>query len=293
MVDSTRLNWIVNVRTALFTPADRPERVGKAWASSADAIIVDLEDAVAPSNKAQARDSLLGTISALPSPTAGTPGLIIRINSPLTAEGKADLTVVAGILRSHSEINSAVMIPKAADDGAIDYAYSMLPPDTPLIALVESASGLSSLTAVASHEGVTRLAFGAVDLSAQLGCIIESDTIYSARSSIVIASAASELPPPLESPCTNFRDSNEVTTSAQRAFRNGFGGMLCIHPAQLAPVAQAFMPDESDLAWARSVLSAGDSASGLDGQMIDTPVIRRAERIVDLSERCSDYSVEE
>ncbi|MDO5670236.1 MAG: CoA ester lyase [Corynebacterium sp.] len=252
-------------RTALFTPANRPDRVRKALDGPADLVIIDLEDAVAPDSKDEAR-ALLIDVLASPSPREI---IIVRINDPSSSVGAADLEALQGR-------DVSVMIPKIS-------ASTPLPSGVPVIGLVETAAGVRDLHQIAALEGIERLALGAVDLSAELGCKSNSTTIDAIRAQLVVASAAAGLPAPLESPCVNFRDAEVVEAAAARAHRDGFGGMLCIHPAQLASVTAAFQPTADEIAWATRVLAAGEDASGLDGEMIDRPVLLRAQRILSAS----------
>lgn len=250
-------------RTALFAPANRPDRARKALDGAAELVILDLEDAVAPDAKDLARQLLLDVLAS-PSAREFT---VVRVNHPASDAGAADLAALEGT-------GVAVMIPKITAD-------TPLPADVPVIGLVETAAGVRDLHAIAARKGIERLALGAVDLSAELGCASDSATIDAVRAQLVVASAAAGLPAPLESPCVNFRDTEVVAGAAGRARRDGFGGMLCIHPAQLEPVTEAFRPSEEEVAWAQKVLAVGDDASGLDGEMIDRPVLLRAQRIMD------------
>lgn len=249
-------------RTALFAPANRPDRARKALDGPAELVILDLEDAVGPQDKDAARSILL---DILQSPTARDT-IVVRVNHPDTDTGAADLEALQG-----QEVT--VMIPKMTADTA-------LPADVPVIGLIESAAGVRDLHQIAALEGIERLALGAVDLAAELGCAPDSPTIDAVRSQLVIASAAVGMPAPLESPCVNFRDVEVVSAAAGRARRDGFGGMLCIHPAQLEPVTTAFRPTDEEVDWARKVLASGDDASSLDGEMVDRPVLLRAQRIL-------------
>src|SRR5699024_12035066 len=126
---------------------------------------------------------------------------------------------------------------------------------------------------LAAHPAITRLALGAVDLSTELGCEHRSATIDTVRSQIVIASVAAHLSAPLESPCVNFRDETVDFDAAQRARQDGFGGMLCIHPAQLSTVRSAFARSEKDIEWTHRVMAAGDSAASVYGEMVDRTVL--------------------
>lgn len=258
---------IITGRSALFCPADHPGRAAKALASSADIVILDLEDAVAPNAKDTARDALAGMLAT----AADRPGVVVRINDPATDTGAADVAALAAI-----EHGAAIMVPKLT----LATPLGQLPADTRIIGLIETAEAVRDLHDIATLPSIDRLALGAVDLSTQLGCEPVSATIDAVRAQLVLASVAAGLAAPLDSPCVNFRDPEVVREAAGRARRDGFGGMLCIHPAQLGGVAAAYRPTEEQLVWARKVLSVGDAAASVDGEMVDRPVILRARQII-------------
>ena len=260
-------------RTALFSPADRPERAIKALNGTADLAIVDLEDAVAPADKDAARSELESLLRT----TTRTTGIVIRINDPASDVGGADIQEICRLIQEESMPDIAVMVPKFTASTNLE----QLPQGVAVIGLIESAHAVRDIYALAAHPAITRLALGAVDLSTELGCEPRSATIDTVRSQIVIASVAAHLSAPLESPCVNFRDETVVFDAAQRARQDGFGGMLCIHPAQLSTVHSAFAPSEKDIEWAHRVLAAGDSAAAVDGEMVDRPVLLRAQRILE------------
>ena len=255
-------------RSYLFVPGNRPERFDKALASGADAVIVDLEDAVPPDQKDAARRHLSAWLSvARP--------VVVRINAADTPWHRDDLAVCrqAGV--------SAVMVAKA--ERADRLAAPELD-DLPLLPLIESAAGFDQLRAIAAVRGVQRLAFGAIDFQLDMHMRAEFDELIYFRSQLVLASRLAGLAPPIDSPSVAIDDSAEVERDAQRARRLGFGAKLCIHPRQLAAVNRSFSASEAERAWARRVLataaSSGGAAVALDGQMIDKPVILRAQAIL-------------
>ena len=267
--------YIEKCVTALFSPATRPDRVAKALVGGADLVIADLEDAVAFADKEAARYQALDVLTDDEN-FSNHPGIVIRINEPLSNLGQADLEA----LESAPAGRLAVMAPKAQSPADIDAIVAVLGSDVPVIALIESAPGLLRSVEIARHPNVVRLALGTIDLSAQLGCEVDSLTAQYARAQLVIASAAAELPGPLDSPIANFRDHDIISDGARSARRLGLGGMLCIHPAQLSVVAAAFAPSSTDVEWAERVVQAADGATAIDGHMIDRPVILRAEAIL-------------
>ncbi|HSN36784.1 MAG TPA: CoA ester lyase [Arthrobacter sp.] len=267
--------------TALFVPGDRPERFTKAAASGADIIIIDLEDAVAPGSKAAARAAAVGALSA----SDGGVRALVRINPAGTEAFGADLSALlaggppAGLL--------GVVLAKAETAADVEHLLGVLPAGLAVIPLVESALGLREADALASVIGVTRLAFGAIDFALDINSASEEQYLAYARSRLVVASRAAGIAAPLDSPSTEIRDAEAVAASAAHANGFGFGGKLCIHPAQLGPVADAFGPTAEETAWARTVLAADGDAGGaavqLDGKMIDAPVVERARRILQLA----------
>ena len=255
-------------RSYLFVPGNRPERFDKALASGADAVIVDLEDAVPPDQKDAARRHLSAWLSA-------ARPVVVRINALDTPWYRDDLAVCRqlGV--------SAVMVAK------VERADRLAAPeldDLPLLPLIESAAGFDQLRAIAAVRGVQRLAFGAIDFQLDMHMRAEFDELIYFRSQLVLASRLAGLAPPIDSPSVAIDDSAEVERDAQRARRLGFGAKVCIHPRQLAAVNCSFSASEAERAWARRVLaiaaSSGGAAVALDGQMIDKPVILRAQAIL-------------
>ncbi|HYF58589.1 MAG TPA: CoA ester lyase [Burkholderiaceae bacterium] len=260
-------------RSYLYVPADRPDRYAKALAAGADAVIVDLEDAVAPDAKASARRALADWLAA------GVPGgaVTVRINAPATPWFDDDLRACAapGVV--------AVMVPKAERAEVLAEVAARLP-GRRLLPLVETARGIADLRAVASAPAVERLAFGSIDLSLDLGVADEHEALLYARSRMVLASRLADLAAPIDGVTTALDDAEAIGRDAERARRLGFGAKLCIHPRQVAVVNRAFAPSEAELDWARRVLAAareaGGAAASLDGKMIDRPVILRAEALL-------------
>lgn len=269
----------LNARTALFTPANRTDRVEKALASRADVVIADLEDAVAESDKDSTRQTLQDFLSEVE--TELRERLVVRINAPSTETGQQDLAML-----SESQQPSAIMVPKIEATGTLDQLPKALH-STTILALVETPTGVRDIHQIAALGQVDRLAIGAVDLAAALGCQEDAVPIQSARAAVVLASAAARLSAPLDTPSTDFTDTNVMRTSAERSVRDGFGGTLCIHPHQIEHVVNAFTPSYETVCWAERVLAAGDGAGTVDGQMVDRPVILRAERILHDARRSS------
>ncbi|MFF1253904.1 HpcH/HpaI aldolase/citrate lyase family protein [Pseudarthrobacter sp. NPDC058329] len=260
--------------TVLFVPGDRPERFAKAAGSGADVVIIDLEDAVAAADKPLA---LASTVDAL---ARGGVRALVRVNpvdSPTFSAEVAALLALTG-LQHHGLLG--LVVPKAEEPAALAGLGASLPADLALVPLVESALGLINALALAQVPGVTRLAFGAIDFSLDVNANSGDRFLDHARSGLVLASRAAGIAAPLDTPSTEIRNEDTVAASARLARDFGFGGKLCIHPAQIAAVTTAFLPTESEIEWARLVIGAEGGAAQVDGQMIDRPVTERARRIL-------------
>lgn len=253
----------------LFVPGNRPDRFAKAAASGADGVIVDLEDAVAPGDK----DAVRATVatSALPANT------VVRINAQGTRWHDDDVLAVKNL-----GIGS-VMLPKAESVEHIRKLRAALG-NLPVIALIESAEGLAAVRDIARV--VDRLAFGYIDFSADLGCSMDKHALLQARTDIVLASRLARLPSALEGVTPSFDDAKEVEDDARYAASLGFGGKLCIHPKQIAPVLAGFRPAQTDIDWAMKIANSGDGAASVDGMMVDAPVRLRAARILSAAKAC-------
>lgn len=260
---------VTTILTPLFVPANRPERFAKAAASGADAVILDLEDAVAADAKDAARGALARDFTDLP--------VIVRINAHGTPWHVADVAAVARLRPA------AVMLPKAEDaDLAAQVAQAT---GVPMIALVESARGLANARLLAAVPGVVRLAFGSVDYCADLGCAHLREVLLPVRCELVLASRLADIAAPIDGVTVQLDDPTASHVDAAHAGDLGMGGKLCIHPRQITEVQRAFAPSPDQIAWARRVLASGDGAVSVDGAMVDEPVRIRARAI--LASMCS------
>lgn len=262
------------IRTALFVPATRPERIPKALASGADVVIVDLEDAVAENLKREARDNLDAFLAENPHVR-----VLVRINAPTHPEQADDLAVCA----RHPAV-IGVLLPKV--ESAVQVAL-VVGCGKPVWPIIESARGLAQLAEIAHAKGVERLSFGALDLGLDMGlasgtagaeCMLDQ-----ARYAILLQSRLAGLAAPLDSVFPDFKNLQGLADATARVRDMGFGGLLCIHPSQVAVVHETLMPGADELAWAQRVLAASASGEGVfvvDGQMIDAPVIGRARRLL-------------
>ncbi len=255
----------------LFCPADRPDRYGKA-AAAADAVILDLEDAVAPEAKAAAREALIG--SDLDPGTT-----IVRINPATTAEFERDLAALA------RTPYTTVMLAKAETAEDLDRLT-----DLRVIALCESPLGVRNAGVLADHRTVVALMWGAEDLVAALtgSSSRQADGRYRdfaryARSHVLI-SAASAGKIAYDTVHLDIADEAGLREEAEDAAASGFAGTVCIHPRQVGVIRTAYRPSGESVQWAREVLAAAEAAgNGVfshRGQMVDEPLLRQARRVL-------------
>lgn len=271
-------------RSYLFVPADRPERFAKALASGADAVIVDLEDAVAPDAKHGAREAFAYWLATAATAAPDVP-LLVRINAPGSAWFEADLA-----LCGRSAAVTGVMLPKAervADLVAVRAAA----PGRALLPLIETAEGFDQRREIAMAAGVQRLAFGSIDFQLDLGITGDGIELLPFRSQLVLASRLASIAPPIDGVTTALDDDAPVARDAQAARRLGFGAKLCIHPRQVAAVNAAFTPSAAELDWARRVIEAversGGAAVAVDRKMVDRPVLLRAREVLGSGRRAT------
>jgi citrate lyase subunit beta/citryl-CoA lyase len=261
--------------TFLFVPGTRPERFTKALESSADSVIIDLEDAVPEEDKESARTAIR---AAWPTFTAEQKKrLIIRSNSPGSKFYSEDLILL-------QELDAVcILIPKSESLDQVNGAALVLP-NTAIIPMIETAIGLDHLNEIANSEQVLRLALGNIDLQADLGmvCDAKETELQTARFQIVLASRLAQIAPPIDGVTPSTDNIERITDDAERAKRMGFGGKLCIHPKQVSLVKGAFMPTAAEVSWAHRVIEADKASKGgaikLDGRMIDRPVVLLAQR---------------
>jgi citrate lyase subunit beta / citryl-CoA lyase len=273
---------VAQARSLLFVPGNRPERFQKAAQSGADAIILDLEDAVPPAEKVSARDAIR---QQWPQLLALDVPLVVRVNAADSAAWPQDLAALAGLQRL-----AAVMVPKAESAEALRQAHEALS-GVAVLPLVESAAGYDALHHIAAAPGVLRLALGHIDFMADTGlqCSDDERELAPLRFAMAMASRLQRLAPAIDGVTVAIDDADALREDTQRALRFGFGAKLCIHPRQVAGVHEAMAPSAEELDWARRVVAA-DTASGgaavqLDGRMVDAPVVLRAQRLLARAQR--------
>ncbi|WAP54564.1 HpcH/HpaI aldolase/citrate lyase family protein [Streptomyces sp. S465] len=264
-------------RSVLFVPGSRPDRFAKATASGADLVVIDLEDAVGPGGKAEARATVFGWPDLA--------GVAVRINAAGTDWHEADL---AAVLAAHAAGSgpAAVMLPKA-DAAATAATAAALPVGSALLPLVESARGVRDADRIAESDRVVRLVFGSVDYAHDIAATphppAEDELLY-ARSVLVNSSRAAGLAAPVDGVTLALDDVETAEREARRSRDVGFGGKLCLHPRQLPGVHRAFLPTEAEVAWARRAAEAAQRSDGgairLDGEIMDKPRLDLALRIL-------------
>jgi citrate lyase subunit beta/citryl-CoA lyase len=261
-------------RSYLFVPGHRPERFDKALAAGADAVILDLEDAVPAAEKEAAREAVTRWLHAREAGPA--PQILVRVNAAGTPQHEADVSAcrqgVHGIVLPKSE--------QVADLARLAQAL----PGVVLLPLIESANGFAAALDLARAPNVQRLVFGSIDFQHDLGIDGDGEELLYFRSQLVLHSRLAGLAAPVDGVSTVLDDAPRIHAEALRAHRLGFGAKLCIHPKQIAPVHDAFAPTAAQLDWAKRVLAAADAAGGaavaLDGAMVDRPVILRAQALL-------------
>ncbi|MCK9991059.1 MAG: CoA ester lyase [Rugosibacter sp.] len=272
----------------LFVPANRPERFAKALASGADAIIIDLEDAVAAEEKAAARRYAATAIKEGLFSGKG-PSVYVRINAADTEWFVEDLALIK------EAATAGVMLPKAEHAEQIARIHAGAKKLCRVIPVIETAAGLVNAQAIAQADGVERLAFGSIDFQLDLNCAGSDAALLYARSQLVVISRCAGLAAPIDGVTVALEDAAQLSHDAQHAKSLGMGAKLCIHPRQLGVVKAAWQPTAEEIAWAKKVVAAlakaGDgerrgqpivhqNAIQLDGMMIDRPVLARAQRIL-------------
>jgi citrate lyase subunit beta/citryl-CoA lyase len=286
-------------RSFLFAPGDSARKCEKAAASEADAVILDLEDAVAEANKPTARVLVGEALAAGLGRTAG-PQLWVRINPIGMAHAPLDLAsaVAPGL--------AGIVLPKAegmADLVRLDHYLTALEARAglvvgalPVLAIAaESPAGVLKLNELTgSAPRLMGLSWGGEDLAAALGAATNRaddgafDVTYRTARSLCLLTAAAAGATAVETPCMDFRNMEVVEAQARRARREGFGSVMAIHPDQVGAIHRAFQPSEAETEHARRVVAAFDAAPGagvasLDGRMLDMPHLKQARRVLELA----------
>jgi citrate lyase subunit beta / citryl-CoA lyase len=266
------------IRSYLYVPGDDPRRIEKALATGADAVVIDLEDSVAPNRKEEARNNAARVLE----PEPARP-VFVRINAPGSELAARDIPAVATLQLS------GVRLPKVESLESVRLVAKTLEAlrsEAGIQCLIESALGLELALEIArSHERVAGISLGEADLAADLGVRDEAGLLY-ARSRIVSASRAAGLPGPVQSVYTNVKDLDGLRRSTEEGKNIGFVGRSAIHPSQVPIINEVFTPTEEEVAEARELLDRleGEAGSGTgafvleDGRFVDRAVIESARR---------------
>lgn len=286
------------VRTLLFVPGNRPERVDKAVTAGADAVIIDLEDAVPLALKEETRPLVREKVLQ-----HSQEHIVVRVNALDSGFLRDDLdAIVTATLR-------CIIVPKVEDSahireihrllGEVETAQEMEPGTISIIPLIESAKAVQNIYEIVSErtnpERLFTVAFGAADYTLDMGIEMtrEGSELFYPRSRIAVACKAARVAPPLDTPfMIDVKDVEGLRIDALRAKTLGFQGKLCVHPSQVVPCNEIFSPSADEIEYAGQVIEAFDEAEAqglaaiqLNGKMIDYPVVERSKRILRLAER--------
>jgi (S)-citramalyl-CoA lyase len=279
---------IFSLRSLLFTPATKSDRFARAADVHADGLIIDLEDAVAPSSKEEARVAALRYLEEIPDehlPCA------LRINSPDTRFGLDDLQAL--LISSASP--DYLILPKCNSSALIGLIGNLLrhaKRTTQIIALIESAKAVRALDEIVSGTiKPAALLFGAADMAADLGAETAWEPLLWVRSRIIQAAAVTEVPV-FDSPYFDIADVNGLKRETEASAHLGFRGKCAIHPAQIATINEVLTPTEEEVAKARQVLVVNRQGVGtVDGKMVDEAIARKARLILERAGIVADDQV--
>ena len=266
-----------DIKTWLFVPATRIDRVAKAFASGADAVIVDLEDAVADVDKIQARTSIKNYYDS-----KDYQPIWVRINQAGSTDFEEDLKMCQQMPNL-----AGLILPKAEQSADIEQLHHAT--GLPIIALIETARGLYQIDSIAKASGLLAFSYGFLDLCNDLRVQVNTSAAdivaNQIRYQLVLTSKVHELAAPIDTVYPDFNDEVGLNARVQLWSQMGMLGMLCIHPKQVAVVQHALKPTESELSFAKRVVEeyerSGQAVFEIDGQMVDAPVIERSLQLLD------------
>ena len=264
-------------RALLFTPGNRPERFAKAGASGADAVILDLEDAVSLGDKDGARATLVEFFRA------PRPGFGLRVNPIGTSAGVRDLEALV----SSGAKPAFLVLPKV--ESAFEARLYARHLELPLLCTVESARGLEAAAEIAGADPrVQALAFGGADLAVDLRAELAWEPLLWGRGRIVQAAASAGIAA-IDVPHIALGDEAGLRADAARAKAMGFSAKLAIHPRQLGPILETFTPSAAELERAAAIVAAYEKAGGnvveFEGRMVEGPIVKSAQRLLALAGR--------
>jgi len=264
-------------RSYLFAPGHSAKLLDRVFTVGADALMLDLEDAVPPQHKAEARRMVAAALADPPAPARAW----VRVNAARTDMCAADLDAVA-------EHAYGIRIPKTESPDDVAWVAARAP-GLPIICAIENARGVLAAQEIAAAPGVRHLAMGGVDLQRDLNTSGGNAQTAYVRSHLVVCSRAAGIEPPIDSVFPRLSDDAELRSQAEFARSLGFSGKSAIHPRQLPVLHEVFTPSEREVAWAQEVLEAFDAAGGAalrlpDGEFVDLPVAQRARRVLQMAE---------
>ena len=283
------------IRSFLFTPANHPRRVEKVFQVGADAVILDLEDAVAISEKPAARQDVVNAFSSRPDSATRH---YVRVNSIDTPYCEEDIKATVGPWLD------GVVLPKVESRACLNELERMLAAaeaeqgltvgSLDVMPIIETARGVESAKKIATADSrIKRMAFGGGDYTLDLNYEWEADeaVLSYARAKLSHASRLGDLEPPIDTVVLQIKDNDRFLQSARRGKQFGFGGKLCIHPDQIPLTHEVFTPSEAEIAHARAVVAAFEAAEAegsasiqLDGYFIDYPIVYKSQRILALAD---------
>ena len=273
------------IRSYLYVPGSNPRRIENALASEADAMVLDLEDAVAPNRKEEARETVAGFLRS-----GDEKPIFVRVNVPGSALAEEDIEALAG------PNLAGLRLPKAESAEAVRRVAKRvedLRGEAGIQCLIESALGLEVVFEIArAHERVVGMSLGEADLAADLGVRDDAGLLY-ARSRLVVATRAAGLPGPVQSVYTNVRDEEGLRRSTEEGKNQGFVGRSAIHPNQLSTINEVFTPTEREVAEAENLLTRLEESAGTgtgafaleDGRFVDEAVVGSARLTLALARR--------
>lgn len=271
------INRFTNTKTWLFVPATRIDRVAKAFASGADAVIVDLEDAVADVDKTQARTSIKNYYDS-----EDYQPIWVRINQAGNEDFEQDLKMCQQMPQL-----AGLILPKAEQAADIEKVHNAT--GLPIIALIETALGLYQIDSIAKASGLLAFSYGFLDLcndlQVQVGTLASDIIANQIRYQLLLTSKVHQLLAPIDTVYTDFNDDKGLGQRVQLWSQMGMSGMLCIHPKQVAVVQQSLQPTDAEIDFAKRVLEeyeqSGQAVFKIDDNMVDAPVIERCRQLLD------------
>ncbi|MDR3503217.1 MAG: CoA ester lyase [Legionella sp.] len=266
----------------LFAPGNKPERFSKALTSGANGLILELEDAVPPEEKKQARDNVIQFLKTNYPTNMPT---LVRINHITSTAGLPDLLA----LQDEQLHFDAILYPKSESAEELNIIYKVLnlkARNIKLLALIETAKGLQNLNSIVANAPISGLVFGAADFAADLGCQMSWDALLMARTQIIQAAALTHIAA-IDSPFFDFNNEEQLIAEVIKVKELGFKGKLAIHLNQIRSIQQNFAPSKEQVERAKKITELYEQNKGkacqYDGQMIDVPVYKHAQQVLELS----------